>query len=47
MQAARYKKGNMFHLVEHLSFVDGEPNGIIEVFETEEEALQRVEELNS
>ena len=44
MADARYKKGNKYHLVEHL--FNDEPNGVIEIFDTEEEALQRVEEIN-
>lgn len=44
MSYARYKKGNMFHLVEHL--FNGEPNGVIEIFDTKEEALERIATIN-
>lgn len=44
MADARYKKGNKYHLVEHL--FNDEPNGVVEIFDTEKEALQRVEEIN-
>lgn len=44
MADARYKKGNKYHLVEHL--YNNEPNGVIEIFDTKKEALQRVEEIN-
>lgn len=44
MADARYKKGNKYHLVEHL--FNNEPNGVVEIFDTEKEALQRVEEIN-
>ena len=44
MADARYKKGNKYHLVEHL--FNNEPNGVVEIFDTEKEALRRVEEIN-
>lgn len=40
MVVARYKKGNKYHLVEHL--FNNEPNGVIEIFDTEAEALERI-----
>lgn len=45
MQAARYKKGNKFHLVELFNIM-GEPSGSIEVYDNKEKAVKRVEELN-
>lgn len=46
MQAAQYKKGNKYHIVERLNF-EGQPSGCYEIYDTKEEALARVAELNN
>ena len=46
MQAAQYKKGNKYHIVERLNF-EGQSSCCYEIYDTKEEALARVAELNN